>query len=69
MHLYSAHGHGLVKAGVAYAGDGVAAIALAPSETMVVTGDYLGRLILWDVRGVGDGTFLEQRSSSCEDDV
>ena len=30
----------------------------------VVTGDYQGRVILWDVHSTGDGTFLEQRHSS-----
>eukprot|EP01049_Picozoa_sp_SAG25_P000382 SAG25_NODE_13_length_24452_cov_18.893976_14_plen_610_part_00 len=60
MHLYSAQGQGLVKACAAAAGDGVAAIALAPSESTVVTSDYQGRVIFWSIVGAAQGTSLER---------
>lgn len=68
MHLYSAQGQGLPKACVASAGDGVAAIALMPvvaeeDESVVVTGDYRGRVVFWTVRGAGDRTALTEQGS------
>jgi len=68
MHLYSAQGQGLPKTCVASAGDGVAAVALAPSgseeeQSTVVTGDYRGRVIFWAVSGAGDRTTLTQRAA------
>ena len=67
MHLYSAQGQGLPKACVASAGDGVAAIALAPTdsedESIVVTGDYRGRVVYWAVSGAGDRTILTEQGS------
>ena len=69
MHLYSAQGQGLPKACVASAGDGVAAIALAPAstedESVVVTGDYRGRVVFWAVSGAGDRTTLTEQGSWC----
>ena len=56
------------KTCVASAGDGVAAVALAPSgsdeeQSTVVTGDYRGRVIFWAVSGAGDRTTLTQRAA------
>jgi WD40 repeat protein len=68
MHLYSAQGQGLPKACVASAGDGVAAIALAPAgseeeSSIVATGDYRGRVMFWAVSGTGDRTTLTEQGS------
>lgn len=69
MHLYSAQGQGLPKVCVASAGDGVAAIALAPAtaedESVVVTADYRGRVVFWAVSGVGDRTTVTEQGSWC----